>query len=346
MSRSPIPTGSMRRVAVVVLAVLSLSSGGAAIALAAAEPTSPPGPMAQPLPTACPDAFQNCAFLTLVTAGTGGGTTTSPVGSLDCSYVSGGVQAGTCYGPVQWSANEPSLTVNLTLTPQQGSYACVTGVKCGKQDATLAYSFSVAPNETKVVKVEYDISSHRLLIEMQGTPGTVTAGSTTCTSTPCDGGQYPWGSDVTITAAPAAGASFIGWTGACATQPPACHLTITADTDTTAVFSGTASSPAASSTPKPSHTPKPTAHPTATAAASAAPSAAGSAASESAVPEPSLAPVAVVAGPSASPEAGADQAASSGGSIPWLPIIAIIVVVAVAVNVIVYQVMRSRRSGG
>jgi len=320
MSRSPIPTGSMRRVAVVVLAVLSLSSGGAAIALAAAEPTSPPGPMAQPLPTACPDAFQNCAFLTLVT--------------------------GTCYGPVQWSANEPSLTVNLTLTPQQGSYACVTGVKCGKQDATLAYSFSVAPNETKVVKVEYDISSHRLLIEMQGTPGTVTAGSTTCTSTPCDGGQYPWGSDVTITAAPAAGASFIGWTGACATQPPACHLTITADTDTTAVFSGTASSPAASSTPKPSHTPKPTAHPTATAAASAAPSAAGSAASESAVPEPSLAPVAVVAGPSASPEAGADQAASSGGSIPWLPIIAIIVVVAVAVNVIVYQVMRSRRSGG
>lgn len=371
----PIPRGSVCRAAAVLVVVAACLLSGGAVALASAGPVGEAATLAgaggaqqvpMALPTSCPNAFENCAFLSITTTGTGGGTTTTAAdqGGLDCSYSSGGTQAGTCYAPVQWSANQSSLFVTMTLTPNQGSYACVTGVSCAGEGATMRYQFSLAPNETKIVNLEYDISLHRLTIELQGGTGVVSVGSTTCTSSPCDGGLFPWGSDVQLKAAAVGSSTFLGWTGACATQPATCTLTITADTLTTAVFSGgptpaptTAPTATPKPTPGPTHTPKPTTAP-ASAAASAgmatspspAPSASdGGAPSDSTAPVASPSDQAAVIPDSPSPAAlviGQAAAASSDGGVPWLPILAVVIVVAIAVNLLAFQVMRGRRRPG
>lgn len=87
--------------------------------------------------------------------------------------------------------------------------------------------------------VEIDAASPMVALTVQ----TTGAGSGDVTSFPAgiDCGatctvQLPRGTAVTLTAAPAAGASFGGWTAPCAASGPACALTLDADTEVTASF--------------------------------------------------------------------------------------------------------------
>jgi uncharacterized repeat protein (TIGR02543 family) len=57
----------------------------------------------------------------------------------------------------------------------------------------------------------------------------------TCGST-CSA-KYASGTAVTLTATPAAGKSFVGWSGACTGTAPLCTVTMTSNLGTTPTFS-------------------------------------------------------------------------------------------------------------
>ncbi len=71
-----------------------------------------------------------------------------------------------------------------------------------------------------------------------------TTGSGSVSSNP-GGTSFPSGTVVTLTATPAAGQTFAGWSGGCAGTAPSCTLTMTADTSVTAIFSGPVAPPPA-----------------------------------------------------------------------------------------------------
>src|SRR5207244_4748645 len=69
------------------------------------------------------------------------------------------------------------------------------------------------------------------------------AGTGTVTSTPAGitcgascAGSYPSGTAVTLTATPATGSTFAGWSGGCS-RPGSCTVTLSAATTVTATFS-------------------------------------------------------------------------------------------------------------
>ena len=71
--------------------------------------------------------------------------------------------------------------------------------------------------------------------------------SGTCTST------WDAGSTVVLTATPATGYRFVGWSGACS-GTSSCSLTLSADTSVAATFAAAATTPATPTTPKPTST--------------------------------------------------------------------------------------------
>lgn len=243
-------------------------------------------------PAAC-SAFRNCATLDIIPSGsgTGSGTVTDDQGQIDCSWVPGINAQGTCSGAYDWAPTQTSMTVTLTVTPASGSYGCLTGVSCGLESQIWTHAVTLFPNDSTKIGVEFDVKDHRLVVMTGGGgSGTVTSAQFTCPSYPCDVGLFPWGTDLAFEATPAAGSTFVGWTGACATQPAICSLTLTADSDTTAVFAS-----ASGATPSPT---KGAAMPRPTGAATTA-----------AVPAPSI----VASDPGA---ASAGAPASAGASRP------------------------------
>ena len=96
----------------------------------------------------------------------------------------------------------------------------------------------VAVTGSQSVSASFTAIQHRLAVSVGG-GGSVSAsagGISACSSSggSCSG-LYDEGEGVTLTAAPAVGFSFAGWSGACGGEGP-CHLTIAADTSVTANF--------------------------------------------------------------------------------------------------------------
>jgi uncharacterized repeat protein (TIGR02543 family) len=65
-------------------------------------------------------------------------------------------------------------------------------------------------------------------------PNVVSCGTACSSST----GSVTNGTTITFTATPAAGKTFVGWSGGCTGTNPACNVTVTANTTVTAIFSG------------------------------------------------------------------------------------------------------------
>ncbi len=166
------------------------------------------------------------ASFQLTVSVTGAGTVSG--GGIDC-----GSSSSTC------SAPEPAgTTVTLTATPAAGaSFTGWSGACTG-----TARSCAVAMNAAKSVTARFTGGSSpgtlTLSVTGRGTVSTsigacaASGPQKTCTQ------QFKQGAKATLTAKPKAGASFLGWGGACTGTASTCTLTMNASKSVTARFSG------------------------------------------------------------------------------------------------------------
>lgn len=261
----------------------------AAIALAATL-------VAAPRPATAIGCLTNCTTLSFALQGDGNGevvTLTGPTGSanglIDCS-ISGGVVSGKCsfkyqntfppstltiyyrvINPAHYTSSRPSgstcLDTNLATTP-----CTCPGLDLAQTSCTFAAQFSA---NTTVTWTFLPLNPKFVEIFSGGTGfGTVTSSPAGINCGTVCRFDFPRGTVITVTAAPAAGSHFAGWSntgGLCTALNPVCTFGVTADIALSVAFDLTIATPPP--TPQPTRTPAPTpGHtpgPTATASSSA-----------------------------------------------------------------------------
>jgi len=159
--------------------------------------------------------------LTVSVGGTGQGTVSSSPGGISCSpncvatYPSGVVVAlaaaagsGSMFGG--WSGGGCAGTDPCTLT--------------GNAPVTVGATFTAVPP-----------ASYTLAVAKSG-PGTVTSGPAGINCGSDCSESYARGTAVTLTATPANGARFLGWSGGGCSGTGTCSVTVSMDTSITAAF--------------------------------------------------------------------------------------------------------------
>ena len=162
--------------------------------------------------------------------GNGAGTVTSSVGGISCGQ--------TC------SASYASGTsVTLTATPNSGSTFTGWSAPCtGTGSCTVTVSAATAITAT------FTVSSTtpppvQLTVSAAGTgTGTITSSPSGITCGQTCSASFASGTSVTLTATPATGSTFAGWSGGCS-GTGACIVTLAAKTSITATFNSAAPPP-------------------------------------------------------------------------------------------------------
>jgi Divergent InlB B-repeat domain len=163
--------------------------------------------------------FAVAGTLRILKGGNGDGTVTGP-----------GISCGTdCEEVVTQSTG-----FTLTATPAASSYfAGWTGPCSGTAPCTV----TVAPGTTVTVTASFTLKTYTLSVAKSGT------GSGTVTSSPpginCGADcseSFDHGTQVTLTATPATGSVFTGWSGGCTGMSSTCTVNVTSLTNVTATF--------------------------------------------------------------------------------------------------------------
>jgi phospholipase C len=159
--------------------------------------------------------------VSVVAAGTGAGTVSSAPSGISCGQTcSASFTAGT--------------SVTLTATPSAGStFAGWSGACTGTGTCSLMASANASVTATFNTAAA---NNFQLSVQLAGTgtgsvsssPAGITCGST-CTA------SFASGTAVTLSATPATGSTFAGWSGGC-TGTGTCSVTLTANTSVTATF--------------------------------------------------------------------------------------------------------------
>lgn len=187
------------------------------------------------------------------------------------AYFSTGMQSGTHYGTTPSPATapfagapKPSLypafygtpstaanyfEQNFLLTGLSGSASCASKMTGGLFTKNAGQYFCIAPDndiaadKCPVIWPNFTVGSGGSInFTLTVTPagngsGTVTSAPAGISCGPTCSGSFATGTPVTLTAAPASGSTFAGWSGAC-TGTGTCMVTLNAATAVTASFSG------------------------------------------------------------------------------------------------------------
>jgi hypothetical protein len=170
--------------------------------------------------------FTQLQPLSVVKEGTGTGSVSSNPAGIDC---------GSTCGPVTFPEG---ASVVLTASPDQhqtfaGWTACdsVSTVTIPNDTCTVAMS---AP---RTVHATFTQITHSVSVSKSGTgAGTVTGGPIDCGAT-CSSPAAPEGTQIVLTATPAAHSSFAGWSGCDSTAGDQCTVNVDAIENVTATFS-------------------------------------------------------------------------------------------------------------
>ena len=203
---------------------------------------------------ACSGSNTSCTFtmtgdktVTAAFTGTGaggGGTTTFPltVSVTGTGHVTGGgIDCGD--GKTTCSVDLASgTTVTLTAAASGDADFKGWGGACSGTNKNCTVTMTAARSVTATFAASQPTSptAVALTLQVKG-KGTVSASGGTCASsgktTTCNQ-SYDAGTQVTLTATPQAGASFTGWSGACAGTELTCTITLEKAATVTATFSG------------------------------------------------------------------------------------------------------------
>ncbi len=162
-------------------------------------------------------------LLTVTPAGTGTGTVTSTPAGISC-------------GTACSARYESGTTVTLSAAAAAGStFAGWTG--CTGTGATCTVTMSAARSVTATFNLT-PVTTYLLTVTKSGTgAGTVSGGGITCGATcTSTSASYESGTTVTLTATPAAGSTFAGWSGACTNSTGTCVVSMTAARTVSAAF--------------------------------------------------------------------------------------------------------------
>ncbi len=159
-------------------------------------------------------------------------TSSLPGGKVDTAYSatlagSGGTP------PYQWSAS--GLPAGLTLNPSTGA---ISGTPTVATTATVDVTLTDADARHVTAALSLTVAKpdqHTLTVQVSGAGGTVTDGSGLISCPTGCSAAYNAGTAVTLSAGPASGWSFTGWSGACSGSG-GCTVTMSADASVTATF--------------------------------------------------------------------------------------------------------------
>jgi uncharacterized repeat protein (TIGR02543 family) len=155
--------------------------------------------------------------LSVTKTGAGAGTITSTPAGINCG--------ANCTASFDYNT-----MVTLSATPSAGStFAGWSGAGCsGTASCTVTMTMAATVNAM------FTLNSYALTVTKSGNGSGVVTGTGISCGADCNE-LYPYNTMVTLTATPAAGVTFTGWSGAC-TGTGACNVTVTAATDVTATF--------------------------------------------------------------------------------------------------------------
>jgi hypothetical protein len=146
------------------------------------------------------------------------------------------------------SASSGAATVRFAARAAQTQPAATSSTLFAEDNPLIAPTLDRLV-DTQAALAEEMANGTRLSVEVAGAgSGTVTGGGIDCPGT-CSASEAPQ-SSVTLSATPAAGSTFIGWSGAC-TGTGACTVALPYDRNVIATFAPVASTTAAGGTPTP-----------------------------------------------------------------------------------------------
>ena len=168
------------------------------------------------------NAAVNLELPSLAVVKAGSGTVSGAGGAINCG--------GTCFANLPGGASE-SLTAQA---PSNGVFNGWSGACTGQQSTcglTIAGAMSVTATFTTVHTLSVSRSGNG---SISGTPNGEFSTLINCGGS-CSA-KFQDGKVVTLTATPAAGVTFTGWSGACSGTNPVCNVTVTGDTKAQANF--------------------------------------------------------------------------------------------------------------
>ena len=174
--------------------------------------------------------------------GAGSGRVVTDGGEIDCP--------GLCSADLQSRFEIVSPTVTFTATASQGSIFAGWGGACSGTQASC--EIDQFYDETKTIRARFErlpiFGTSGLTVSVAGSgAGTVTGQGIAC---PDDCSQsYLKDAAVALTAAPASGSHFAGWSGACSGTSATCGLTMNAGKSITATFTADPAGDGGSSDP-------------------------------------------------------------------------------------------------
>ena len=128
-----------------------------------------------------------------------------------------------------------SDSVTLVAKPDTGSVFGGWGGACTNASGTCSVTMTAARNVTATFAAVTPPSTYQLTVSNTGVgSGTVTGTGISCGSDCSE--TYPGGTSVMLTATPASGSIFTGWSGACTNSSGTCTVAMTAPTGVTATF--------------------------------------------------------------------------------------------------------------
>jgi Divergent InlB B-repeat domain len=157
-----------------------------------------------------------------------------------------------CNSPCHSAVAEFAHNGNGSLTQLASPYNCVEqhgGTDCGDETGQGLSTnsspglLSLSPRADNVYTtaqadvVEFARTLPRLIVSLAGSGiGTLTDGTGAISCVPTCSHTYPIGQTVTLTATPAAGSGFAGWSGGGCSGTTTCQVTMNADTAVSATF--------------------------------------------------------------------------------------------------------------
>jgi hypothetical protein len=189
---------------------------------------------------ACPGLNSYCAWLTIqpygLTGSLGSGKIASDPAGIDCTYTKG-VLSGACSHQFVWPNSASSLKVTLVQTPDIGSVVCFKKAYCRDPGQALYTDYYLDSGADETYYAGFRLLAYTLTVSKTGEgTGRVTSDPAGIDCGSACAKAFDYGTKVTLTAKPDAGAAFKAWTGACSGQGATCTLTIAQDTSTNAVF--------------------------------------------------------------------------------------------------------------